>query len=66
MSITSRDPIKALKAFFARARNPAAARRAAKALVPHIMEIRSRLVRAHRKGHRVSLCQPLDRLLFGA
>jgi hypothetical protein len=66
MSIHARDPIKALKAFLAKARNPSAARRAAKALAPHIMEIRSRLVRAHRGGHRVNLCQPLDRLLFGS
>ncbi len=66
MSISTRDPIKALKAFLSRARNPSAARRAAKALVPQIMEIRSRLVRAHRGGHRVSLCPPLDRLLFGS
>ena len=66
MPIKSRDSIQALKAFLGRIRNPSSARRAAKALAPHVMEIRSRLVRAHRVGHRVGLCQPLDRLLFGS
>ena len=65
MSKRSQDSIAALKSFLGRIRNPRDARRAAKALAPHVMEIRGRFLRAHRVGHRVSLSQPLDRLLFG-
>lgn len=66
MPVNDRNPIDALKAFLGRMRNPSAARRAAKALAPHIMEIRSRLLRARKAGHGVELSGPLDRLLFGA
>lgn len=61
----SQDSIAALKQFLARVRNPRDIRRAAKALAPHIMEIRGRFLQARRVGHRVSLSLPLDRLLFG-
>ncbi len=65
MPIHDRDSVAALKTFLGKFRNPSAARRAAKALAPHLMEIRSRLLKVRRVGHRVSLSQPLDRLLFG-
>ena len=65
MSNRSQDSIAALKSFLSRIRNPRDARRAAKSLAPHVMEIRDRILRARRIGHRVSLSQPLDRLLFG-
>lgn len=66
MPIHDRDSVEALKTFLAKFRNPSAARRAARALAPHLMEIRGRLLKARRVGHRVALSQPLDRLLFGA
>lgn len=65
MPINDRDSVAALKTFLTKFRNPSAARRAAKALTPHLMEIRSRLLKARRVGLRVVLSQPLDRLLFG-
>ena len=65
MPIQDRDSVEALKTFLGRFRNPSAARRAAKVLAPHLMEIRSRLLKARRVGHRVALSRTLDRLLFG-
>ena len=61
----SQDSIAALKSFLGRIRNPRDARRAAKKLAAHMMEIRGRFLRARRVGHRVGLSRPLDRLLFG-
>lgn len=65
MPIHDRDSVEALKTFLGRFRNPSAARRAARGLAPHLMEIRCRLLNARRVGHRVVLSRPLDRLLFG-
>ena len=65
MPVDTQDPVNFLKAFLGKFRKPSAARRAAKRLAPHIMELRSRLLQAQRSGHRVTLSQPLDRLLFG-
>ena len=65
MSNRSQDSITVLKSFLGRIRNPRDARRAAKMLAAHMMEIRGRFLRAHRVGHRVGLSRPLDRLIFG-